>query len=222
MRYWRPLALVGWGCLLVVGLILWRRAGIPLRETPAHLDVWLRDFGFARAALLYIIIYTLRPLLLFPATLMTLASGMVFGWFWGTVFTVIGENFSANFAFWLARRIGRDWVAEHETERVQRWGEKLRRHGIETVVLLRLLYLPFDGVNFGCGLTAMRQRDFAVGTFIGILPAIVMVVAVGGAANAHAGNRPLMLVISAVLLLLTVAGARLLRRHERALDEEEN
>ena len=38
-------------------------------------------------------------------------------------------------------------------------------------MILRLVPLfPFNGLNFGCGLTAIRTRDYVLATAIGILP----------------------------------------------------
>ena len=81
---------------------LWARSGIALTAIPALLERWLRDFGFFRAAATYVVLYAVRPLLLFPATLLTVASGLIFGPWLGTLFTVVGENASANLAFALA------------------------------------------------------------------------------------------------------------------------
>ena len=39
----------------------------------------LDEVGLIQAALIYIVIYAVRPLVLFPATLLTIASGLIFG-----------------------------------------------------------------------------------------------------------------------------------------------
>jgi uncharacterized membrane protein YdjX (TVP38/TMEM64 family) len=83
-----------------------------------------------------------------------------------------------------------------------------------TVLIMRLILLPFDAVNYGCGLTSMRQRDFAIGTFIGILPALISFVLLGGIGAAGVQNRFQLLMISAVVIFLGLGIARLLKQRE--------
>jgi len=209
----RVLAIL-WLLLLAAVLLWWWRSPLALVEVPSLLHLWLGDFGLLRAALIYVLLYALRPLVLFPSTLLTVASGLIFGPWLGILFTIAGENVSANVAFLLARWFGRGAVAAHEHGVVRRWEEMLCRNGVVTVMVLRLIYLPFDPVNFGCGLTGMRQRDYAIGTFFGILPGIVTFVLLGGAAAAGVDNRLTVLGLSLFFFLLGLAVARWLRRRD--------
>ena len=95
-----------------MALTLWWRSGIALTEVPVLLEHWLNDVGLFNAALVYIVFYTVRPLVLFPATLLTVASGLIFGPWLGTFFTIIGENANANFGFTLSR-----WFGRHSVEK---------------------------------------------------------------------------------------------------------
>lgn len=205
-----------WVLSFVSAFFVWWQSGVSLTDTPQLLEELLRQFGLYRAALCYIIIYALRPLVFFPATLLTIASGLLFGPWLGILFTIIGENASANFAFLLARWFGRRWVEQHESTQIQRWEKRLCANGLLTVLILRLLMLPFDVVNYGCGLTAMRQRDFAVGTFIGILPALISFVLLGGIGATGVRNRLFLLLLSVLFLLFGLLFAKLLRRREAA------
>ena len=168
-----------------------------------------------KAAAIYIVIYAVRPLILFPATLLTIASGLIFGPWLGTLFTIIGENASANLAFFLARWFGRNSVERHLSVKLDRWDKKLLKNGIVAVMTMRLLMLPFDAVNFGCGLTAIRHRDYAIGTFIGILPSLIGFVLLGGVAAAGVQNRVLILCLSLLFMLCGFAIAHYLKRSEQ-------
>ncbi len=205
-----------WLCLFLAALTLWWRSQIALDAIPALLEQWLRDFGLLKAAAVYVIFYALRPLILFPATLLTVASGLIFGPWLGTLFTIIGENASANFAFILARWFGRTTVAKHETGLMRRWDAKLQHNGIVAVLTMRLFMLPFDVVNFGCGMTAIRQRDYAIGTFFGILPSLIGFVLLGGIAAAGVNHRILVLGLSVFFMALGFGIAHRLRRRESA------
>lgn len=212
--------LVLWLFLFAAAFSLWWRSSVPLSAIPLLLHRWLESFGLGRAALLYILFYVARPLVLFPATFLTISSGLLFGPWLGVLFTVVGENFSANFAFLLARWLGRGAVASHERGLLRQWETRLRDNGIVAVMIMRLLFLPFDAVNFGCGLTGMRQCDYAIGTFFGIFPGIVAVVLLGGAEAAGVHRRFAVLGLSLVCFCFAVGIAFWLRRRGAATENE--
>ncbi len=201
-----------WMPLLAGVGVVWLRSGVGWEEIPHHLEEHLSHFGLLPAALIYILLYTVRPVVLFPATLLTMASGLIFGPWLGILFTMLGENASANVAFSIARWLGRDWVSAHEHGRLREWDTKIQENALTTVLVMRLVYLPFDAVNYGCGLTAMRQRDFFLGTFLGIIPGLVSFVLLGGSGHAGIQNRALLLGLAVFFFALGLAVARLLRR----------
>jgi uncharacterized membrane protein YdjX (TVP38/TMEM64 family) len=201
-----------WILALAAAGYSWWRSGIALEAMPEALRDWLLEFGVGKAALLYVFIYAIRPLTFFPATLLTMASGLVFGPGLGIAFTVVGENLSANVAFLVARYFARDWVAAHEAAPILKWEQRLRENGLVTVLILRLIYLPFDGVNYACGLTSMRQRDFAIGTFFGILPGLVAFVLLGSSAGAGAQTRSTIFLLSLFFFVLGIVVANTIKR----------
>ncbi len=216
-NFTKPLKLIIgslWLSLFAGALFLWWQAQIPLNEIPRLLEVWLSDFGLFKAALIYVLFYAVRPLILLPATLLTMASGLIFGPWLGTLFTLIGENASANLAFVIARWFGRQAVTKHVDQRLRDWDQKLQHNGLVSVLIMRLTMLPFDAVNYGCGLTAIRQRDFALGTLFGILPSMTGFVLLGGTVAAGVEHRQLIIALSLLFLGLGFTTAQLLRRRE--------
>jgi uncharacterized membrane protein YdjX (TVP38/TMEM64 family) len=79
---------------------------------------------------------------------------------------------------------------------------------------MRLIMLPFDAVNFGCGLTAIRHCDYAVGTFIGILPSLIGFVLLGGIVASGVQNRVLVLSLSVFFMILGFGIAHFLKRQD--------
>ncbi|MDH3976746.1 MAG: TVP38/TMEM64 family protein [Deltaproteobacteria bacterium] len=201
-----------WLSLFALALYSWLQSEVPLKEIPNLLHLWMSDFGLFKSASIYIILYTIRPLILFPATLLTVASGLIFGPWLGILFTIIGENASANLAFVISRWFGRDWVKSHEHGWIVKWEEKISENAIITVLIMRLIYLPFDAVNYGCGLTSMKHIDFFIGTFIGIIPGLVSFVLLGGTASATAENRLLIFGLALTFFFLGLAIARVIHR----------
>lgn len=204
-----------WGCLFIVALIAWWRSGLALTEIPLLLNQSVHHIGLFKVALLYMIIYTVRPLILFPASILTASSGLIFGPWLGVLFTVVGENASANLGFFLARWFGRKAVKAHSSTRISRWDQKLEEQGLVAVLTMRLIMLPFDAVNFACGLTAIRHRDYALGTFIGILPSLIGFVLLGGIAAPGVNNRVLVVGLSIFFMVLGFGLAHYLKRREQ-------
>lgn len=177
-----------WLAFAATAIYFWARSGLSLSDVPKLLHERLKDFGLMKAAIIYIALYSLRPLIFFPSTVLTVASGVIFGPWTGLLLTIIGANLSANLAFIASRYLGRNLVKKHEHGFVKKWDNKLRENGIMTTMVMSLLYLPFDPVHYGCGLSSMRQRDFAIGTFIGTIPGSITFVMLGGTASAGAAK----------------------------------
>lgn len=129
----------------------------------------------------YMVLYAIRPLILFPATLLTALSGALFGFWWGIIYTVIGENASANFAYSIGRFFGKDLRLEDTV--IGNWIEALRKNSFETVLLMRLFYVPFDLTNYGAGVVQAKWREYFFATLIGIMPGLTTFVALGAAVD---------------------------------------
>ena len=93
---------------------------------------------------------------------------------------------SALVGFAIARRLGRETVAEHDRPAPGRVEDVMRHQGVAAVVVARLTpVLPFTIVNYGAGVSAVSLRDYLVGTAVGIVPGTVGYAAarrLGGAA----------------------------------------
>jgi uncharacterized membrane protein YdjX (TVP38/TMEM64 family) len=121
------------------------------------------------------VVYSFRSLILFPASLLTAISGLLFGPWHGILFTIIGENISGNISFVVGRYFG-SGLMKHLGSKIKiiRSLEcNFRKSGFLTVLTMRLMYMPFDLVGYMSGVCKIRQRDFALGTFIGTIPACI-------------------------------------------------
>lgn len=167
--------LVIWFLAAGAGLLVLKWTGVW-----AHLDLnriteWLRDLG-PLGGLLYIIVYTVRPLVLFPATPLTLYGGYVFGAFWGTIYDIIGAGAGALLSFYITRKWGRNSFQRIlRNKKLQSFDQKAEEKGFMVVLYMRLMpFFPFDGVSYGAGLSKIRFWDYTWGTLIGIIPGAVI------------------------------------------------
>ena len=141
---------------------------------------YLGDFGLW-SGFVFILAYTVRPLVFFPTSIMTPLAAVLFGPVMGWIFTYVGENLSATVAFFTARYFGRNFVKENENSFMQKYDEKLRCCGFETVLMLRLIPLfPFDFVNYVSGLSAIKYRSYISATVLGVIPGLTAYIFLGG------------------------------------------
>jgi uncharacterized membrane protein YdjX (TVP38/TMEM64 family) len=107
----------------------------------------------------FILGYAVGTVAFAPGSLLTLASGAVFGLVWGTVYAWTGATLGACAAFLVARYLARGWV-EHKLEdrpRFKKLDHSIGRDGGKIVALLRLAPIfPFVLLNYALGLTKVR------------------------------------------------------------------
>lgn len=198
--------------LLVTAMVIISVAvGVPgvnrLRSDFAQFGIW--------AGVLYAGLYAAISLAPLPAAVFTLAAGALFGVAEGLVVVEVGATVGAVIGFWLARVLGRGFVARVSGASIERLDERFARRGVLAVLAVRLLpVLPFAAVNYVSGLTSIRFRDYLAGTTVGIVPAAAAYVVLG-AYGSTPGSVPFLVALAALLVLVVtglVSGRRARRR----------
>ena len=147
--------------------------------------------------LLFLLAYTIRPILLIPDSIMVIIAGATFGPWIGLFAAYLGENVSALIAFSVSRFLGDKWASHSRIEFVRKLDRVVTKRGFVTLMFLRLIPIaPFDPINYGAGLTSMSYRTFIAGTALGVIPALVVYVLLGSALT-----NPKLLIVAAVLTL---------------------
>jgi uncharacterized membrane protein YdjX (TVP38/TMEM64 family) len=137
----------------------------------------LRRFGAEHEVLLpliYLAVWTVGPLFL-PGLPITLAGGVLFGPFWGVVYTAVGSALGAALVFLVARYLARDWVtAKLAGTRLMSLDDKVARHGWKIVAFTRLIpVFSFSLLNYAFGLTRISFWPYLAATFVCMLPATI-------------------------------------------------
>ena len=166
---------------------------------------WLRSSS--AAALVYVVVYAAATALAIPGSILTLAGGAIFGVFWGTLYTTLGANIGANLAFGIGRFLGRDGVERLAGARLDALDRATKNHGFRGLLTLRLIpAVPFNALNFGSGLTAIRWPTYGLATVIGIFPGTLVYTMFADAllAGSQEASRDALLrvLISGALLVL--------------------
>jgi uncharacterized membrane protein YdjX (TVP38/TMEM64 family) len=203
-RWVRPAVLVA---LVAVAVVVALTVGVPPVE-----EIRRRVAGSGPAApVLYALLYAGLTLTPVPVSVVTIAGGVLFGVAVGLPAVLAGALVGAVAGFAVSRYLGRRTAARIGGQRLARLDALLRRRGVVAVIAVRLVpLLPFTTLNIACGLTAVRLRDYVIGTAVGVLPGATAFVTIG-AYGADPGSAPFLLAVGG-LAALAVGGLVVARR----------
>lgn len=142
----------------------------------------LRDFG-VWAPVVFIFIYTVGTIFI-PSTPFMVVSGILFGFGYGLLYTIIGGSLSSIFMFGLSRKLGRDWVesilkAKH-LKYLVRYNKRLEEGATFDLILLRIApIMPFNILNIFMGISKIKINNYITGTLLGLVPSNVLAVYAG-------------------------------------------
>lgn len=129
----------------------------------------------------FVVIFALAIVLMLPGWIFMVAAGYLFGVLNGGILAFVANLVGSIAAFYAARTFARDWVKgkiDH-SPRFSGFDAAVSKRGLFTVMFARLALLPNNLINYACGVTGMRLRDFVIGTSIGILPILAANILVG-------------------------------------------
>jgi uncharacterized membrane protein YdjX (TVP38/TMEM64 family) len=128
----------------------------------------------------YILLYTIGPSFLVPGAVMTVAAGLAFGAWWGSVWSLIGADTGALVAFGAGRFLGRSFVERTMGVRLQRILKRLERNGFYLTLYLRLVpVIPYNAFNLLAGASPIRFKDYFWASVIGMIPGTVLFAVLG-------------------------------------------
>lgn len=182
--------------------------------------------GIWYAPLLFITAFAVGSVLWVPASVFIIPAGLVWGWKFGFVYSVIGGALGALITFALAKYVGEGFLHRFG-DRGARIARKLDHAGFKTLLILRLIPLwPFPLYNYAAGLADVRYRHYIPSTLLGICPAIfIMTYSADALITGTLGGvefvKRLLIVGLLVALLILVPGLfRKRAAHSLHLDEE--
>lgn len=178
IKHNRIIVAVAWLILLGIGAGLILTQDLNIRQFVG--DIQKYTVSHPIAPILFVLFYGLiRPVLFIPVMWLTVAAGSVFGFWSGLVFSLIGLNLSATTAYFIARFLRGTSTGDEAMAGISRLRRMLHNQTFSTVLALRAAYMPFDPINYGCGLLRVPWRSFFLGTLIGTLPPMITFVSFG-------------------------------------------
>lgn len=210
-------ALVFW--LALIGAYQWYAHTYKL--TPLEVIQNLLTFltqGFW-GPLVYIVLYAIRPLILFPSTVLTLAGGFVFGPILGVLYTIIASNISSTIAFFVGHFFGEGLLKDDGSDGlIQRYARRMRENSFETVMVMRFIFLPYDAVSYLAGFLRIKYWPFILATALGSIPGTMAFIGFGASIESFNGVlprlNPVTLGFSIVIFIVSIVLSRIFKKRE--------
>ena len=176
---------------LVIGLVIlsflvtlslvWRFTPVSHWINFQALVAWQESLKDHPAAVIFVVAtYLLGSLVLFPVTILNLATIFTFGPILGNAYSLAGWLCSAAMGYGIGHAFGRDLLPKTVGPRLVRLLRKSESHGFFTVLTVRLLPLaPFSIANLFVGASKIRFGDFFLASLVGRIPGIIILAFAG-------------------------------------------
>lgn len=145
-----------------------------IRERLDVLTAWAhRPYGpviFVLCAALFILFHL-------PEIVVIIIGGMIYTNFWeALVILWLGCNAGISAAFVIARFFLRDYFKPIlDNSFLKKYDEKLAKEGFLVIVVLRLVLFLFPPLTWAIGASAIKTRDYLVGSSIGVTPWLIAI-----------------------------------------------
>lgn len=142
----------------------------------------LRDFG-VWAPVVFIFLYTVGTIFI-PSTPFMIVAGILFGFGYGLLYSVIGGFLSSISVFAISRKLGKDWVESilqnKHLKYINKYNKRLGNGATWDITFLRMTpIMPFNVLNILMGISKVKTQNYIVGTLLGLAPSNVLAVYTG-------------------------------------------
>ncbi len=190
--------------LLALAIIVWRKAP-PVLFDPGWIEDFLEDLGWLAPVAFVLLRVVAIVVTVVPNAPLDIAGGMMFGPFWGTVYSLLGSELGAIACFLLSQHLGREAISRLLHRDISFRSPIASRHLALAVLVARLEpVFSFALVSYGAGLTGISFRAFAIATLIGMTPGTVILNYYGRSFFTGGLMMQICLGLSMVLLLLII------------------
>lgn len=181
---------------------------------------WTENAG-AIGPVVFTVLYILACVLFLPGSILTIGAGLIWGVVKGSILVSVASTLGAIVAFLVGRYAARDWIAGKiaGNESFAAIDEAVAQQGWKIVGLTRLSPIfPFNLLNYAYGVTKVSLRDYALASWIGMLPGTVLYVYIGtlggqaAKGGASAGRWTMYIVGFLATIAVTVVITRIARK----------
>lgn len=194
--------------LLAISVIAGAWTFLPLQTWMQAFSRWVTGYG-AAGALAFGLAYVVATLLLVPGAPMTLAGGVVFGW-WGAPLVLVSATTGATLAFLVSRLFLRARLRRLIESRpgLKATAAAVDEEGWIALTLMRLSpMIPFNVQNYLLGATHVGTPTYFASTLAGMIPGTLLSTYIGvlGRAASEGGTSALQWTFLGLGLAATIA-----------------
>jgi len=161
----------------------------------------------------YVLLYAVGPSFLVPGAVMTIAGGLAFGTWWGSVWSLLGADIGAVVAFAAGRFMGQEFVMRTIGTRFHELLNKIGRNGFYITLYLRIVpVIPYNAFNLLAGASPITFRDYFWASMIGMVPGTILFAFLGDALWHPTSPR---FFLAVALIAVCFGGGELYRRYWR-------
>ena len=200
---------------VVVLAVLWRWTPVGAWLSIGRMSQWaalLRDSPWA--ILPVTLAYVVGCVVVFPLSLLVIATALAFGFWEGMLYAYVGSLAGAVVTYEMGRVMGYASMSRLAGTTVDRVNHYLSHRGILTMTIMDIFPVaPFSLVNMVAGASHMRFWDYFIGSAIGLIPGLLIIILFGQQLQATL-MRPSWVNFAALIgiILLVLIALLLLRR----------
>ncbi len=175
-RHWRWLVLVLYAALLLGLAVAWHRPEWRHWMDPQALSALGRELLKTPLGPLAVVAgYVLAVMAGMPIVVLVSVGALIFPPWPGVAWCMLGTIVGAVVTYGIGRYASADTVEGWTQGKLAPLTRHLERRGLLTVITIRVLPLaPFIVMNLSSGALRVRLSDYVLGTFIGLIPAHIM------------------------------------------------
>lgn len=225
-NYSKIIAAIAWAILLIGYWWYSEAHGLTPTQTMQALVNFVSEspYGFP----IYVLVYMIRPIFLFPATLVTMTATYLYGPVQGIEYALVASNLSSMIAYFIGRFFGSGFLQNmDDATLIGKYANRLRKDGFQTTLILRFLFLPYDLVSYFSGFLHIDPGWFMLATVLGSIPGTISFGMLGASIKGNFASEsvsfdPLSLAISAAMFAVSIGFYRIVRHREKKVGQQEN
>jgi uncharacterized membrane protein YdjX (TVP38/TMEM64 family) len=162
--------------LVLAGYAAWRWTSLAEWVDVGAVYRWLRSIRSDPLAPYIVVgIYVIVSQIMFPITVLIVATAYAFGPWLGFAYAMAGSLLGALVTYAIGYGIGPETFKRIAGRRFEVLDRVLKRQGLTAAIMTHMLPVaPFTVVNLGSGVVRIRLRDFLLGSVLGMAPGTVL------------------------------------------------
>lgn len=170
------------------------------------LQQWFQGLGVI-GYIVYIFIFIIVAVFMFPAAAITIVAGITFGSFVGAILALTGATIGASVAFIIAKYVARDTIVNKlgSNPVFKKIENGVKENGTSFLILTRLVpVFPYNIQNYAYGVTPMKLSTYTLVSFITMAPGAFIYAFMAGEIVANGLSVKLLIQFAAAGLILFV------------------